>query len=187
MNPPYWIRAAVAVSVLADEVEDFDGYGPALGAVATAHARRLRGDHDRAAMARGVVGEVLRARRPDATPRDGARGEVFLARWLRGVDRDDRAKVLASLPTEAAQRIARRAPSAAALGPDAHATATWMVAASRRALSRWPDPPEWTELFEDLTDDRPAASPTAVRLERMVRVMGRRGACAAVAREVARA
>lgn len=188
MNPPYWIRAAVAVSLLADELDDFEGYGPAGCALATAHAARLRAGRSRAEVARAVVGEVLRAERPDAVGGyDTAGAETLLARWLRGLDREHRARVLAAWPLDTARRLAQRAPGSPPWSGDAQPTATWMVTTARRTLDRWATLDEWAELLEDLRDARPASSPSALRLERSVRIAGRRDACARLAREVARA
>lgn len=179
------VRAAVVVALLAGDasVEAWSALDASDRDAAERVRTRIRAQVDRVAVARAIVAERFAVVHATSSPPPTRRGAVFYARWLRALAPPDRARIARGLTANDAALIAVEAPSHRALDASHVPTATWLVTRGSALLERLPSVAELAEVFGTLRAEHDPAGDAAVRLERMIRVAGRRRACETLALE----
>ncbi len=119
-----------------------------------------------------------------AVLRSPSRGARFLAAWMRGLDVRARAAVASELDRATLAAVLEPLAAELVLEPDAQRGASWVVARGRRVISRPLRAEEWTEVLDELDEGPAATGVVALRVERAVRIVGRRGELSALARAV---
>lgn len=178
-----WHHAAVAVGALAgeDPATLRAALEPEALAEVDARLRWIEAGRGSDARARRVVAERLRATRPSASDPPAPSASRVLSLWLAAQPRAARGELARALPhaaRDAARREADLSRRHAGLGGR---IAPW-ISTALRALGRLPSERTWDELVADLAGERAARDPDALRIERALRVAGRRADAAAVAR-----
>ena len=187
MTESSWVRASVVTAGLAGS--DGSDLLPALDPDDRADWERvyarLRAAGDRRSIARALVRERLSlAAAHEAPPTDPARGAELYARWMRGLGAGERSLLARSLDAATAEKVTRVARDAEGLTPAQQDRVTWLVACARATLGSLPTAGELAEVVHAWRAKSAITSERAVRIERAVRVAGRRQAFVALAREL---
>lgn len=181
-----WVRASVVTAGLAGS--DGSDFLPALDPAdradwARVHSR-LRASGDRRSIARALVRERLSLAAREDTPTDATRGAELYARWMRGLGAGERSLLARSLDGVTAERVTVAARTADALTLTQQDQVTWLVACARATLGSLPSAGELAEVVRAWRAEGAVSGERAVRIERAVRVAGRRSAFVALAREL---
>ncbi len=186
MTESSWVRASVVTAGLAGS--DGSDFLPALDPDDRAEWERvhsrLRASGDRRSIARALVRERLSLSAREDTLVDPARGAELYARWMRGLGPGERSRVARSLDAATAQRVTSTVRAAAPLPVSHHDRVTWLVACARATLGSLPTAVELAEVVRAWRAESPVMCDRAARIERAVRVAGRRPACVALAQEL---
>ncbi len=170
-----WVRAAVtAVELVGDDPEALYAALPLPeGPRARLHREQLRAAGDRSAVALAVAVEGARLARLRPVPRDPTRGARLLARWMRALDPDARARAARALSPGDIEAVRGAAGQCLPLDPVQVARLGWIVGRAHRQSGVFLSASQWTELL-DAADGRAAlVDPAAVRIERLLRLVGR--------------